>query len=86
MNVEAFIHYHTCMSTQQLCFIYSIAETFEGKNVDKFRDFTAIREIFSVNLGMPHPLCDQFNIPQEFSPCFLPICESFFPQKFPAIH
>ena len=37
MKVKAYIHYHTCMSTQQLYLIYSIVEIFEGENVHKFR-------------------------------------------------
>ena len=34
---------------------------------------------------MPHPLCDQFNVPRKFSPRnapFQPIRESFLPRKF----
>ena len=36
----------------------------EGENLHKFCDFTATCEGFLHEiLGMPHPLCDQFNIP-----------------------
>ena len=39
-------------------------EIFKGVNLHEFRDFTATHEsILHAILGMPHPLCDQFNIP-----------------------
>ena len=58
-------------------------EAFEGENLHKFRNFTAAHKSFLHEiLGMPHPLCDQFNTLQKFSlrnAPFLLIRESFLP-------
>ena len=60
-----------------------------AENFHEFRNFSAIHENFLHKiLGMPHSLCDHFNIPRKFSlrnAPFLPIRESFLPQKFPTI-
>ena len=63
---------------------YRIAGNFQGRNLHEFRYFTATCKSFPHEiLGMPHPLCDQFNIPRNAP--FLPIHESFLPRKFPTI-
>ena len=68
---------------------YRIAGNFQGRKSSRISRFYSHPRKFSPrNLGMPHTLCDQFNIPRKFSPqnvSFLSICKNFLPRKFPAI-
>ena len=61
---------------------YSMQKRSREKTLTNFAILQPFAKFSPQNLGMPHPLCDQFNILREFSPCFLPICESFLRQKF----
>ena len=68
---------------------HNCGETFKGENLHEFCDLTATHESFLHKiLGIPHPLCNQFNIPRKFSPRSAPyllIHDSFLLRKFPAM-
>ena len=65
---------------------YRIAGNFWGRKLSRISWFYSHPRKFSPQiLGMPHPLCDQFNVPRRFflrNASFLPI---HLPWKFPTI-